>query len=386
MDFNWYKIKKVAILDENTPVAKAISYIQEGHDIVIIVDSSSKYRGRIRTHDVVGKGVNLSALCKKFMNRNIPTILIDEIEDPAVVAEMMIIGGTRYIPILDKYSKLIGAIKDLDVLSELFSEFSDPEVPVKIHDIVNWDLIILNENDSVGNAIAKIREYGISRIPVLNSDKELEGLIVNRSLLKSHVERRATKGDIEGSREKEWHLLPIKDFLSPVDVISVETSLSNVVKILIKTNQYFVIIQKEQEYGIITPLDIIHFLLKQRETTGFNVVVNQAPDDNIRDHAIRKGLSIMQREQRWLGANCSMNVRFKRHLSQSKRGQFSMSASIRISSRKGLIYQTESTNFGGEKAVNDALDKLSRIISDAKRKNLGQRDQSLTIRKMFETE
>ncbi|MHA1969323.1 MAG: CBS domain-containing protein, partial [Candidatus Hodarchaeales archaeon] len=279
-----------------------------------------------------------------------------------------------------------GAIKDLDVLSELFSEFSDPEVPVKIHEVVNWDLIVLNENDSVGNAIAKIREYGISRIPVLNSDKELEGLIVNRSLLKSHVERRATKGDIEGSREKEWHLLPIKDFLSPVDVISVETSLSNVVKILIKTNQYFVIIQKEQEYGIITPLDIIHFLLKQRETTGFNVVVNQAPDDNIRDHAIRKGLSIMQREQRWLGANCSMNVRFKRHLSQSKRGQFSMSASIRISSRKGLIYQTESTNFGGEKAVNDALDKLSRIISDAKRKNLGQRDQSLTIRKMFETE
>ncbi|MHA2305513.1 MAG: CBS domain-containing protein [Candidatus Hodarchaeales archaeon] len=386
MDSNWYKIKEVAILDENQPVAKAISYIQEGHDIVIIVDSSSKYRGIIRTHDVVGKGVNLSALCKKFMNRNIPTILIDEIEDPAVVAEMMIIGGTRYIPILDKYSKLIGAIKDLDVLSELFSEFSDPEVPVKIHEVVNWDLIVLNENDSVGNAIAKIREYGISRIPVLNSDKELEGLIVNRSLLKSHVERRATKGDIEGSREKEWHLLPIKDFLSPVDVISVETSLSNVVKILIKTNQYFVIIQKEQEYGIITPLDIIHFLLKQRETTGFNVVVNQAPDDNIRDHAIRKGLSIMQREQRWLGANCSMNVRFKRHLSQSKRGQFSMSASIRISSRKGLIYQTESTNFGGEKAVNDALDKLSRIISDAKRKNLGQRDQSLTIRKMFETE
>jgi predicted transcriptional regulator len=299
---------------------------------------------------------------------------------------MMIIGGTRYIPILDKYSKLIGAIKDLDVLSELFSEFSDSEVSVKIHDIVNWDLIILNENDSVGNAIAKIREYGISRIPVLNSDQELEGLVVNRALLKSHVERRATKGDVEGSREKDWHLIPVKDFLSPVDFISVETLLSDVVKNLIKANQYFVIIKKDQEYGIITPLDIINFLLKQRERTGFNVVVNQAPDDNIRDHAIRKGLSIMQREQRWLGANCSMNVRFKRHLSQSKRGQFSMSASIRISSGKGLTYQTESTNFGAEKAVNDALDKLSRIISEAKKKNLGRRDKSLTIRKIFETE
>ena len=384
MDSNWYKIDEIAVLDKDQPVAKAISYFKEDHDLVIIVDTTSKYEGIIRTHDIVGKGVNLSALCKKFMNRNIPTISIDEIEDPDTIAEMMITSGTRYIPVLDKYSRVKGAIKDLNVLKELFSETSENDFPADIKEVVNWDLVVLQENDSVASAIAKIREYGISRIPVLNSAYELEGIVVNRSLLKSHVERRATKGDFEGSREKDWHLLPVKDLLAQSEFISVETPFKVVVEDLLNSNQYSLIIKRGQEYGIITPLDIIQFFLKLREKSGLNVVVNQAPDDDIRDHAIRKGLSIMQREQRWLGANCSMKVRFKRNLSQSKRGQFSMSTSIRLTSGKGFVYQAESTNFGAEKAVNDTLDKLSRIISDAKKKNLGRRDKSPTVRKISE--
>lgn len=382
MDSIWYKIEEIAVLNKDQQVAKAISYFQEGHDLVIIVDTTSRYEGIIRTHDVVGKGVNLSALCKKFMNRNVPTILIDEIEDPDTIAEMMIIGGTRYIPVLDKNSRVKGAIKDLNVLKELYSEASETDFPADIKEVVNWDLVVLQEYDSVGSAIAKIREYGISRIPVLNSTHELEGLVVNRSLLKSHVERRATKGDFEGSREKNWHLLPVKDILAPSEFISVETPLKVVVERLINSNQYSLIIKSNQEYGIITPLDIIQFFLRLREKSGFNVVVLQAPDDDIRNHAIRKGLSIMQREQRWLGANCSMNIRFKRNFSQSKRGQFSMSTSIRLTSGKGFVYQAGSTKFGAEKAVNDTLDKLSRIISNAKKKNLGRRDRSPTVRKM----
>ena len=174
MDSKWYKIKEVEILDRNESIAKVISFFQEGHDLVIIVGPKSKYEGIIRTHDVIGKGVNLSALCKKFMNRNIPTILENDIESPEIIAEMMIIGGTRYIPVLDKNSRVKGAINDLDVLNELFSEINEEEIPVDIKEAVNWDLVALQENDSIGNAIVSIREYGISRIPILNNTKEFE--------------------------------------------------------------------------------------------------------------------------------------------------------------------------------------------------------------------
>ncbi|MFX0084794.1 MAG: CBS domain-containing protein, partial [Candidatus Hodarchaeota archaeon] len=219
MDSRWPKIEEVAIIDKNQPVAKAISFLQEGHDIVIVVDERSKFEGMIRTHDVVGKGINLTALCKTYENRNIPTILEEDIKNPEIIGEMMIIGGTRYIPVLDKHSKVKGAIKDLSVLSELASELSEIEIINTIKEAANWELVTLQENDTIGNALAKIREYGFSRIPIINSLGELEGVVINRSLLRTNVEKRTTFGDISGTREKNWHLLPVKDFMFPAEFV-----------------------------------------------------------------------------------------------------------------------------------------------------------------------
>ncbi|MCK4847629.1 MAG: hypothetical protein KAT16_01250, partial [Candidatus Heimdallarchaeota archaeon] len=115
-------------------------------------------------------------------------------------------------------------------------------------------------------------------------------------------------------------------------------------------------------------------------------VVMQAPDDSIKSHAIRKGNSIMKRNKSWLGSQCDMVVRFKRNLSQSKRGQFSITAVIRLNSSSGKKYNSESTNFGAEKAVNQALDNLSRIISDDRKKVLTKRDKAKSIRKSSEYE
>ncbi|MHA1513059.1 MAG: hypothetical protein ACTSRJ_03230, partial [Candidatus Hodarchaeales archaeon] len=139
-----------------------------------------------------------------------------------------------------------------------------------------------------------------------------------------------------------------------------------------------------EEYGIITPLDIIRLATTESYTEESEIVVMQAPDDSIKSHVIRKGNSIIKRNKTWLGSQCDLNVRFKRNLSQSKRGQFSITVTIRLNSRSGKKYNSESTDFGAEKTVNKALDNLSRIISDDRKKVLAKRDQAKSFRKSSE--
>ena len=266
-----------------------------------------------------------------------------------------------------------------------FQNFFKDQIHLKIYDAVNWNLVSLNEDDSVGNALSSLRSHGFSRIPVFGASGEIIGIIRDRSFLKTQRERRATVGDITGDRDKDWHLLPVKDFLQPTEIIAKKILILNIIDRFIDQEISSFFIQGDNdEYGIITPLDIIRLVTTESYPEEYDIVVMQAPDDSIKSHVIRKGNSIIKRNKTWLGSQCELNVRFKRNLSQSKRGQFSITVTIRLNSRSGKKYNSESTDFGAEKAVNQALDNLSRIISDERKKVLAKRDQAKSLRKSSE--
>ncbi|MHA1236801.1 MAG: CBS domain-containing protein [Candidatus Hodarchaeales archaeon] len=372
------------VLNQEESVSKAMGLLQEGNDIIIIIDDAQKYIGLIRTRDIVGRGINPDALCKSYLDRSVPPIIENSSYDPIIVGEMMVKSGSRYIPVINKYDVIKGAIKDFKVLNELQNFFKEQN-RLKIYDAVNWNLISLNEDDSVGNALASLRSHGFSRIPVLGSNGEILGIIMDRSFLKTQRERRATVGDITGDRDKDWHLLPVKDFLQPTEILTKKILILDIIdRFIVQEISSFFIQGDNEEYGIITPLDIIRLATTESYPEESDIVVMQAPDDSIKSHVIRKGNSIIKRNKTWLGSQCDLNVRFKRNLSQSKRGQFSVTVTIRLNSRSGKKYNSESTDFGAEKTVNKALDNLSRIISDDRKKVLAKRDQAKSFRKSSE--
>ncbi|MHA1444337.1 MAG: CBS domain-containing protein [Candidatus Hodarchaeales archaeon] len=372
------------VLNQEESISKAMGLLQEGNDIIIIIDDAQKYIGLIRTRDIVGRGINPDALCKSYLDRSVPPIIENSSYDPIIVGEMMVKSGSRYIPVINKYDVIKGAIKDFKVLNELQNFFKEQN-RLKIYDAVNWNLISLNEDDSVGNALASLRSHGFSRIPVLGSNGEILGIIMDRSFLKTQRERRATVGDITGDRDKDWHLLPVKDFLQPTEILTKKILILDIIdRFIVQEISSFFIQGDNEEYGIITPLDIIRLATTESYPEESDIVVMQAPDDSIKSHVIRKGNSIIKRNKTWLGSQCDLNVRFKRNLSQSKRGQFSVTVTIRLNSRSGKKYNSESTDFGAEKTVNKALDNLSRIISDDRKKVLAKRDQAKSFRKSSE--
>ncbi len=385
MKKNEISIADVPSLHISQPISKVINLFMEKSDVVLVIDDKNRFEGIIRVHDVVGKGKNPATLCKSIMSRNIPTILQEELKEisPLEMGEMMIDGATRFVPVLDTNLRTAGAIKDIDLLPFIYQKKQNKEILVK--DATNWEITTLSITDNIGNAIAKMREFGYSKIPILNEKGKIEGIINNRSLLRPYPEKRATSGDLGGDRDKDWHLLPVSDFIQPVDIISGDSSIEDALDKFTSENKNFFIVIQNKVMGILTPLDIIQYYSNQKKVTGFNIFIQQAPDDDIKEHTIRKSLTILEREESWIGNNCHLHVRFKRNLSQSKRGQFSITATIKMRSDKGLSFNTEATDFGAEKAVNTALDSLARIISESKKKKLAQRDRSPGRRKFIES-
>ncbi|MHA1225732.1 MAG: CBS domain-containing protein [Candidatus Hodarchaeales archaeon] len=366
------KKTKMSVLSKDQQIVKAISLFQDGHDVVAVVDQNSRYEGMIRTHDVISKGINLNATCKTFVDRNIPTILHSDDKELTDFGLIMIEGSTRYLPILDKHSRVIGAINDISLLEALKEKFEELRKYTAL-DVANWNLISLSPSDTIGTAMAKIREFGFSHIPVISNKGDLEGIVIDRSLLKTQLERKLTEGDLSG-KEKDWHRLPVINFATSANTIESDISVLDLYEKFVKFNFHTLIVQKDSDYGLITALDLLKFVLYERMVVPtYDITVMQAPDDNIKAHSIRKTLNLIKREQNWLGSSGNVKIRFKRNLSQSKRGQFSITAMVRLASEKGLVYNAESTDFGAEKTVNEALDNLTRIISDSKRRSLGQK-------------
>ncbi len=377
------KIIELPRLDRNQQLAKAISLLKEGYEVVLIQNEEKKYEGIIRTHDVIGKGINPAASCKTYMNKTVPSILKEELISVEQVGNYMLEGKSRFIPVLDEQLRILGAIKDTQILEKMRLKF-DQFLENSLENVVNWDLKTLKSSDTIGNAIAKMREFGFSRIPILDEQYELQGIVMNRSLLKTQIEKKTTSGDF-GGKEKDWHLLPVGDFISEIKTIKINTGILEVYDRIVNSNEHTLIIDDQTRYGIITALDLIKFLLtSEKGISDYIINILQAPDDEVQSHAIRKTQALLNREKRLLGTSGTVKIRFKRNMSQSKRGQYSITATIQLISDNGHNFSSEATDFGAEKAVNKALDNISRIISNSKKRALEQRLKSKSLRKLTE--
>jgi len=377
------KIIKLPILERNQQVAKAISLLKEGYEVVLINDEEKKYEGIIRTHDVVGKGINPTASCKTYMNKTVPSILIDEIISIEQVGNYMLEGKSRFIPVLNEQLRILGAIKDTQILEKMILKF-DQFFENSLENVANWDLKTIKSSDTIGSAMAKMREFGFSRMPVLNEQSKLEGIVVNRSLLKTQIERRSTSGDF-GGKEKDWHLLPVRDFVSEIETIKLNTGILEVYDRIVNSNEHTLIVDGQTRYGIITAIDLIKFLLaSEKEKLDYTINIIQAPDYKIQSHAVRKTKTVLNREKRLLGTSGDVKIRFKRNMLQSKRGKYSITATVQLISDNGHNFSSEATDFGAEKALNKALDNISRIISNSKKRALDQRLKSKSLRKLTE--
>ncbi len=340
----------------------------------IIVTENKEVVGVIRPTDALKKITEPSAKARNICVK-LPTIKLNDNVDEGGILKLIVQADVRHIPVLNKYEKIVGVIYDLDLLNSIIDEtYSD----IEIKEIVSRPLETLKETDKLSMALSMIKSRNFTRIPVENENGELIGLITAHQLAILPELQRAQFGEVSGEKIRQLDTIEIKNLVIPMKTISENASLYEVVQKMVQEDIHGLVVTpanqtgplKAEEAGIITTRDVIFYMFEGEREVDYQVWVMHAPDEDVQHFAQRKGLSIMENFSRWLGKEARLYVRFKKNAYQQQRAMYSWTCTVRLTSSNGIILNTTSTEFGAEKAMNDALEKLERLLLEFKEKSI----------------
>ena len=108
----------------------------------------------------------------EVMTRNVQTVSPDQPVQEA--ASFMLSADAGSIPVTDG-DRLIGMITDRDIAVRGIAKGYGPDTPVR--ELMTDDLIVVRIDDNVEEAASKMSEAQVRRLPVIDSDERLCGIV-----------------------------------------------------------------------------------------------------------------------------------------------------------------------------------------------------------------
>lgn len=366
---------KLATLEPGDQARKAIPHFEEGHDTIVILKPDNSFYGLVSSRDMLKKRVSANT-SMKTMSRSVPTIFERE-DDPVRIARLMLDGDTRIIPVVDSHNRLQYAYFDLPVAENTLS--SGLVEDISVGSLIEKSPITCKRGDTLGRAVSLIRDHSLSAIPILDEKEQVEGIINPRDLCLEILQPRyaTTVGDIVGKREASWVRAGIDGFIKPSPFVSPETSALEAIQIMKARDVPILVIapleDTKRSFSTLIPRNILHYIFMATMTDGYSVAVSGAPDSFVHDLAIEKAQRLVDHEAGYLGDTGQIHVRFKKAAYQSKGGLWQYECAARIHSSKGYTIAVAAADFGGEKTLNIAFDKLGRVIRSRKGASIDSR-------------
>ena len=108
----------------------------------------------------------------EVMTRDVATVQADQTAQEA--ANFMAQGDAGSIPVTDG-DKLIGMITDRDIAVRGVAKGHGPDTPVR--DLMTSGLICAREDDNVDEVATKMSEAQVRRLPVIDGDNRICGIV-----------------------------------------------------------------------------------------------------------------------------------------------------------------------------------------------------------------
>lgn len=109
---------------------------------------------------------------KTLMSKGVQVIGADQtIQDAAVLMRK---GGYGMMPVSEN-DRMIGAISDRDIVIRAIAEGKDGST--KVRDVMSPGIVWSYEEDSIDKAAELMSKHQIRRLPIVNADKRLVGIV-----------------------------------------------------------------------------------------------------------------------------------------------------------------------------------------------------------------
>ena len=371
-------------VDVGTRLGKVRSRFTKDNLKGIIVTRDGSYEGVLSERELLQSHVEddakVAALVKP--SRNAPAPKVSRHEDVRETARLLVEGGVKVAPVFE--GETLWGIVTVDAILEAVLHNLDA---LSVGDIYTDDAVVIEESGTLGQAINRLRENGISRLPVVNDDGQLSGIVTTHDLTDVVVrgDKQMTTGNRAGESDRVLDL-PVYDIMtSPVQTTTTAESVEDAVSTMLEHDLGGLVVTPENDdtvvKGVITKTDVLRALTFTEEDHLDVQVSNISLLDTLTRDDIRDAITQVVDKYQDMDV-LHVHVRFQEH-KEKLRGTPLIYSQIRIRTDNGGVAGS-GEGYGAENAFRVALDKLERNVLEMKEYRADEEYEGQLKRKLNE--
>ncbi|MFB6169409.1 MAG: CBS domain-containing protein [Haloferacaceae archaeon] len=379
MDISDIATPEFVEVDADTKLGKVRSVFERENPKSLIVTDDGDYAGVVTERQLVRSHIEDDTKVSALV-RSAPRI--QRTEDVREVARMLVEGGVKVAPVFEG-EKLYGVVTADDLLAAVLDNLD----ALTVEQIMTEDVVSVAEHDHVGQAINRLREHGISRLPVVNENGRLTGVMTTHDIVEFVVrsDERQHKGDRSGDSDRMLDL-PVYDLMSaPVLTTTPDESVRDAVSRMLDENVAGLVVTPDTSddtiAGVLTKTDVLRALTyTEEERMDVQITNVDLLDGLTRESVVESITDVVDKYQRMHVHHA--HVRLHRH-KEKLRGTPLIQAQIRLRTSQGQIAGS-GEGYGAEQAFRVALDKLERNVLELKGVNADEKHRGQLLRKLDE--
>ncbi|HEY7695332.1 MAG TPA: CBS domain-containing protein [Nitrososphaeraceae archaeon] len=259
------------LLDDTIGKALNIMY-NERINQVPVTDIHRNFQGMVYAKQFLSVNLSMSSKLKSYL-RN--TSVLNGEDSLKKGTHMIVITGNRALPVVDD-SKLIGILSETDVI--LKTSFDKTTV-----DNAMSNVIVINDDVPLSLALAKMRRHNVSRLPVINSEGILVGILnaLEKTRLLATPEKRIPKDSWISTKIPAVSQIKAREVMRGMKFVKKGTKLNEIKSSFNKFEEIIIVDDKRKPIGILTPRDALEMILPRRGNAPINII-------NVSDLSVRR--------------------------------------------------------------------------------------------------
>lgn len=350
--------------------------------VIVTRAGGAEYEGVITQKQLLSSHIEDDTRAITIANPSGNAPRLDRTENVRDVARKLVEGGTKIAPVFEA-DQLWGVVTEDHILEAVLDSLD----ALTVEQIYTADVVTVSEDDTVGTIINRLREHGISRLPVLDEDGDLTGVVTTYDLVRFVTRdiEKTTRGDRRGEVERMLDL-PVSDVMSePVETIRPDDSVESAVRTMLENDYAGLVVTTENEpdtvAGVLTKTDVLRALSYTEEEHMDVQITNIDLLDTLVREDVREGIEEVTEKYSKLHVRHA-HVRFHEH-KERLRGTPLIQCQIRLRTNKGQIAGT-GEGYGADNAYYMALDTLERNVLEVKGVQADEEYQGQLLRKLGE--
>jgi predicted transcriptional regulator/ribosome-associated translation inhibitor RaiA len=385
MDISDIAVKEFVEVDAGTRVAKVRSVFERENPKGIVVMEDGDCIGVLREKQLIQSHVEddtkVSAIVRSSRSGGSPP-KVRRHADVREVCRVLVEGDVKIAPVYEG-DNLWGIVAADDILRAVHENLE----AITVGDIATTSVVTVTEDDHVGKVINRLREHGISRLPVLNEDGELTGIITTNDIVEFAVRDEERQGSNDRRGEIDRMLdIPVYDLMSsPVHTITPGETVEDAVSVMFDNGISGLVVTATPDAadvaGVVTKTDVLRALsLTEEESMNVQITNINLLNDLSRESLTEDVTQVVDKFQEMNVLHA--HVRFTQH-KEKLRGTPLIRCQIRLRTTQGQVAGS-GEGYGADHSFHVALDRLERNVLELKGVKADEEYRGQLMRKLNE--